>query len=618
MSRSTRRIAGVAIAGACVAALAAPALAAPTAGPDTSKAPGKTQFDIQILSFNDFHGNLEPPSGSSGRVTVDHVIDSADVDGDKITDEPADVTVNAGGVEYLATHLAEARKGHPHSLTVAAGDLVGASPLLSAAFYDEPTIEALNAVKLDVSAVGNHEFDEGYKELQRLQSGGCIDDGDGQDDQNSCPDGSFAGADFQFLAANVIEKATGKTILPPYAIKNVNGAKIGFIGMTLEGTPNIVTAAGVAGLEFKDEVETANALVPVLKKQGVNAIVVLLHEGGDLNRQPWVYNGKTYQANPNYDYVCQGGGSLRAGSPILAINEGLAPEIDMVVSGHTHQPYVCGLPDGNGKERLVTSASSFGRLYTDTTVTYDRRTSDIVRPTMAQSANKIVTRTVAKDPFQTSLISTYKELVRPIASAVIGSITQDVTRTANTSGESALGDLIADAQLADPTVVTGGQTPVIAFMNPGGIRADLTYNNSPYGEPAGDVTYEEAFTVQPFNNYLVSLTMTGAQIKTLLTQQWTGVNAAAPKILQVSNGFAYTYTGTTLGSVTLNGSPLVDGQSYRVVTNNFLSDGGDGFPIFTQATGKYFGGLDIKAFADYLKAKSPYTPAPLTRITKLG
>ena len=186
MSRSTRRIAGVARAGACVAALAAPALAAPTVGPDTSKAPGKTQFDIQILSFNDFHGNLEPPSGSSGRITVDHVLDTADVDGDKITDEAADVTVNAGGVEYLATHLAEARKGHKYSLTVAAGDLVGASPLLSAAFHDEPTIEALNALELDVSSVGNHEFDEGYKELQRLQAGGCIDDGDGEDDQNSC------------------------------------------------------------------------------------------------------------------------------------------------------------------------------------------------------------------------------------------------------------------------------------------------------------------------------------------------------------------------------------------------------------------------------------------------
>ena len=619
MSRSTRRIAGVALAGACVAALAAPALAAPTVGPDTSKAPGKTQFDIQILSFNDFHGNLEPPSGSSGRITVDHVLDTADVDGDKITDEAADVTVNAGGVEYLATHLAEARKGHKYSLTVAAGDLVGASPLLSAAFHDEPTIEALNALELDVSSVGNHEFDEGYKELQRLQAGGCIDDGDGEDDQNSCPDGSFAGADFQFLAANVIETATGKTILPPYAIKNVNGAKIGFIGMTLEGTPNIVTASGVAGLEFKDEVETANALVPELKAQGVNAIVVLLHEGGDLNRQPWTYNGKTYSANPNYDYVCQGGGSLNAArSPILAINAGLAPEIDMVVSGHTHQPYVCELPDGNGKARLVTSASSFGRLFTDTTVTYDRRTSDIVRPTMKQSDNKIVTRTVDKDPVQTSLIGLYKELVRPIASAVIGSITQDVTRTANSSGESALGDLIADAQLADPTVVTEGQTPVIAFMNPGGIRTDLTYANSPYGEPAGDVTYEEAFSVQPFNNYLVSMTMTGAQIKTLLNQQWSGVNAGAPKVLQVSKGFEYTYTGTTLGTVTLGGAPLVDGQSYRIVTNNFLSDGGDGFPVFTQATGKYFGGLDIKAFSDYLKAKSPYTPPALTRITKLG
>jgi 2',3'-cyclic-nucleotide 2'-phosphodiesterase (5'-nucleotidase family) len=616
MSRSTRRTLGVAVAGICAAALAAPALAAPTAGPDTSKAPGKTQFPIQILSFNDFHGNLEAPSGSSGRIAVDHVLDTADADGDKITDEAADVNVNAGGVEYLATHLAEARKGHPYSLTVAAGDLVGASPLLSAAFHDEPTIEALNAVKLDVSAVGNHEFDEGYKELQRLQSGGCIDDGDGKDDQNSCPDGSFDGASFQFLAANVIERATGKTILPPYAIKNVNGAKIGFIGMTLEGTPNIVTAAGVAGLEFKDEVETANALVPELKAQGVNAIVVLLHEGGDLNRQPWTYNGKTYQANPTYDYVCQGGGSLKAGSPILAINSGLSSEIDMVVTGHTHQPYVCDLPDGAGNSRLVTSASSFGRLYTDTTVTYDRRTSDIVRPTMKESANHIVTRTVQKDPFQTQLISTYKELVRPIASAVIGSITGDVTRATNNGGESALGDLIADAQLSDPTVVTGGQTPVIAFMNPGGIRTDLTYANSPYGEPAGDVTYEEAFSVQPFNNYLVSLTLTGAQIKELLRQQWSGVNAASPKILQVSEGFSYTYSGTTLGTVTLGGAPIVDGQSYRIVTNNFLADGGDGFPAFTLGTGKYFGGLDIKAFSDYLKANSPYTPGALTRIVK--
>ena len=398
MSRSTRRIAGVAIAGACVAALAAPALAAPTAGPDTSKAPGKTQFDIQLLSFNDFHGNLEPPSGSSGRITIDHFYqDVDDIDGDKNTTEMINF-VNAGGVEYLATELADARKGHPYSLTVAAGDIVGASPLLSAAFHDEPTIESMNALGLDVTAVGNHEFDEGYKELQRLANGGCIDDGDGANNQNSCPDGTFGGADFDVLAANVIENATGKTILPAYTVKNLNGAKIGFIGMTLEATPNIVTASGVAGLTFKDEVETANALVPVLKAQGVNAIVVLLHEGASPS-----------PSNGSYDNACQGTGTISG--PLVDINKGLDPAIDMVVSGHTHQPYVCMLPDGAGKGRLVTSASSFGRLYTDTTITYDRRTSDIVRPTMDDSANNIVERTVAKDATQSALIAKYKELV---------------------------------------------------------------------------------------------------------------------------------------------------------------------------------------------------------------
>lgn len=379
MSRTTRRTMGVAVAGICAAALAAPALAAPTAGPDTSKAPGKTQFPIQILSFNDFHGNLEPPSGSSARILT-----SAG-------------NVDAGGVEYLATHLKQARVGHANTVTVAAGDMVGASPLLSAAFHDEPTVEALNDLGLEATAVGNHEFDEGYKEAQRLQSGGCLDDGAGANNQNSCPAGTFTGAKFQYLAANVIEKASGKTILPPYWVKKFNGAKIGFIGMTLKDTPSIVTAAGVAGLEFTDEVETANALVPVLKEQGVNAIVVLVHQGG------------TPPASTAYDYTCKGGGTLSADSPIIPIVKNLDPAIDMVISGHTHQPYVCAIPDSAGVPRLVTSASSFGRLYNDTEVTYDRRTSDIVRPTEADSVNNIVTRSVAPDAAATALITKYKE-----------------------------------------------------------------------------------------------------------------------------------------------------------------------------------------------------------------
>ena len=245
-------------------------------------APGRL-LPVQLLSFNDFHGNLEPPSGSSGRNVVDHRL----VTDDKGVTTAGDVTTDAGGAEYLATHLRQARKGHPASLTVAAGDLIGASPLLSAAFHDEPTIESMNKLGLDVSAVGNHEFDEGYKELQRMADGGCIADGDGEDNQNSCPDGTFAGADFDYLAANVKYAGTDESILPSYTIKNVKGARIGFIGMTLKDTPDIVTASGVAGLEFTDEVATANRLVPVLKRKGVNAIVVLIHQGGTPAKQKW-------------------------------------------------------------------------------------------------------------------------------------------------------------------------------------------------------------------------------------------------------------------------------------------------------------------------------------------
>ena len=270
---------------------------------------GRT-MDLQILSFNDFHGNLEPPSGSSGRIVVDHRLDTS------VTPAKAvDVTQDVGGVEYLATHLAQARQGHPNSLTVAAGDIIGASPLLSAAFHDEPTIEAMNLLGLDVTAVGNHEFDEGYQELQRMQSGGCIDDGDGANNQNSCPDGSFAGADFDYLAANVKYAGTDNTILPAYTVKKLHGAKIGFIGMTLKDTPSIVTASGVEGLEFTDEVATANALVPVLRAQGVKAIIVLIHQGGIPAKQKWTDpNGKVWDVNPNYDYTCGGGGSLIAAS----------------------------------------------------------------------------------------------------------------------------------------------------------------------------------------------------------------------------------------------------------------------------------------------------------------
>lgn len=608
MPRFTRTL-RPAVAVAAVA-LAAAAVATPLANSASAK-PGKHLVDVQLLSFNDFHGNLEAPSGSGGRLVTGHHIDPA-------TGKPVDDTVNVGGVEYLASHLAEARKGQDRSLTVAAGDLIGASPLLSAAFHDEPSIEALNQLGLDVTAVGNHEFDEGYKELQRIADGGCIDDGDGKDNQNSCAAHEYEGADFDILASNVIEDASGETILPSYAIKEVDGAKIGFIGMTLEATPDIVTAEGVKGLTFKDEVETANALVPVLKKKGVKAIVTLIHEGANLPKEKWTdpATGKVYDVNASYDYTCAGGGELVAGSPILPIAQNLDPEIDMVVTGHTHNPYVCDVPDPEGKSRMITSASSFGRLYTETNLKYNLKSRDIVRSSV-KGSNMLVTRDVAKAQDQTKLINTYKELVEPIASRVLGTITTDVKRDQSPAGESALGDLIADAQLADQSTVHNGQTPVIAFMNPGGIRADLTAANSPYGEAVGDVTYDEAFTVQPFNNYLVSLTMTGQDIYDLLTQQVTGANAATHKILQVSEGFSYEISpsGPVEGSVKLDGQPIDKAASYRVVTNNFLQGGGDAFEAFTKGTDPYYGGLDIDAFANYLEAGSPYTPGTLDRIT---
>ncbi|WP_233712382.1 bifunctional metallophosphatase/5'-nucleotidase [Kribbella turkmenica] len=575
---------------ALVAAGTAAVLAVATGGTVTQAAttgkPEPTHTQIQLLAINDFHGNLAPnsPTSSTGNVNG----------------------TPAGGAEFLATHLkqmraAAAAKGE-QSVTVAAGDLIGASPLLSAAFHDEPTVEALSGMGLEIASVGNHEFDEGWHELLRMQTGGCLPDGDGQNNQNSCPDPEkpFMGAKFKYLSANVFFENTQKTLFAPYKIKTFkDGRKVAFIGMTLEDTPNIVTKAGVEGLTFTDEIETANKLVPILKKKGAESIVVLLHEGG-------------FPADPRAYNSCPG-----ISGPIVDINAGLDPEIDAIISGHTHQGYNCTLQDKAGAPRLVTSASSFGKLVTEVRLSIDNKTGDVDRAHTVAN-NQIITQDVPKDPRTSALISKYQTLVAPIANKVIGHITTpSISRTQDESLESPLGNLIADAQLADASVVTDGKTPVAAFMNPGGIRADLASN-------AGAVTFGQAFTVQPFNNFLVSMDMTGAQIKTLLEQQFSGVNGPeAPrfKVLQVA-GITYTWNpaasaGSKVvpGSIEIAGQPLVDTTTYRIVTNNFLSDGGDGFPAFTTATNKFFGGLDIDAFADYLTANDPYTPVPTDRIS---
>ncbi|MFF1296596.1 MULTISPECIES: bifunctional metallophosphatase/5'-nucleotidase [unclassified Streptomyces] len=580
--------AGLATVGALAAALPSTA-AAGESGKSGGKAPSRYQ-DVQLLSFNDLHGNLEPPSGSSGRVT--------EVQADGTTK-----TIDAGGVEYLATHLREARAGNKYSITAAAGDMVGASPLISGLFHDEPTIEALNGLDLDVTSVGNHEFDEGAKELARLQKGGC------HPTAGCSTDEEFEGADFPYLAANVLNEKTGKPIRKPYWVWKKNGVKVGFIGVTLEDTPGVVSAEGVKGLKFRDEVQTINKYAKELQRQGVKSIVALIHEGG-----------APASASYNYDCDAPGAGDGISG-PIVDIAKNVTPQVDALVTGHTHAAYACTIDDPAGNPRTVTSAASFGRLYTDTTLTYDRWTGDIAR-TAVKSANRVVTRTVAKATDMTELISRWNTLAAPIGNRAIGYVSADIPSTGT---ESPMGDLIADAQLAygkqlDPETD-------LALMNPGGVRAGLTYA-AKGTEGDGVVTYAEGFTVQPFANTVNLQDFTGAQLIKVLQEQVSGSNAASPKILQPSSGLTYTLDLTKTGadrivvdSVKLNGTAIDPAATYRVATNSFLAGGGDGITTLGLGTNDLVGTDDLAALEQYLlansSATSPIAPPAANRITIL-
>jgi 5'-nucleotidase len=572
------------------------------AGPADAK-PKPPPVNLQILSFNDYHGHVEPPTGSDAKITT------------------STGPVDAGGSEYLTTHLRDLRTGHPNSLTVAAGDLIGGSPFLSGLFKDEPSVETLNNLGLDVSSVGNHEFDEGVPELLRMQYGGCHP-------VEGCFDADgYSGAKYQYLAANVVYKKgvkvtppayaknygswfgarTGRTVLPPTTIKYVKGIPVGFIGMTLEGTPELVAQAGIQNVDFKDEVATANLAAKDLRRRGVEAIVVLLHEGG------------VPPTGATYDYNCNAGQSADISGPIVDIAKNLSPKIDLVVTGHTHFAYTCNIPDPDGHARWVTSAQSYGRLITETNVQLDPKRGDIIRSSV-QPVQHVVTRDVTPAADQTAAITKWKGLAGPIANRVVGSITADIPRSVTRDGESSLGDLIADAQLAATSATSAGGAQM-AFMNPGGVRADLTYAPSPAGEAPGAVTYGESFTVQPFGNLLVSMTLTGAQIDTMLEQQWTTQTDGSVRFLHlgVSNGFSYTRSasapvGSKVSGITLNGTAVSPTATYRVTVNSFLADGGDGFTVLREGTDRVGGGVDLDAFNAYLAANSPVAPPAPTRV----
>ena len=528
-----------------------------------------TPIAVKVLAINDFHGNLLPPLG-----------------GIRIKD-PADpnktMNVAAGGAEYMASAVGELRHKNPNHIFVAAGDLIGASPLLSALFRDEPTIESLNLMGLEVSAVGNHEFDHGSAELLRMQSGGCHP-------LEGCKGPRpFAGAKFKYLAASTVVQASGKTLFPAVHVKHFEGVPVAFIGLTLKDTPTIVVPSGVAGLIFRDEVQTVNQLVPQLRAQGIEAIVVLIHEGG----------------MPSGDYnECPG-----ISGPIVDIVNKLDKAVDLIVSGHTHRAYQCRIGG-----RLVTSADKFGTLVTEIDLLLDRRSGDVI----SAAANNVIVQSdrFAPDAAQTQLIAAYQQLAAPLAKRVVARLNGPLTRDENPAGEVPVGQVVADAQLAATRDTQRGGAQ-LALMNPGGLRAALVPS------PGGEVRYEDLFAVQPFYNNLVTLTLSGAQLLQVLEQQW--LNQPRARILQVSDGFGYTWDAArpagqriVPGSVQLDGKALDPAAPYRVTVNSFLAGGGDNFQALKLGQDARTGVMDVDAFEHYLASRTAPAPVTAQRIKRLN
>ncbi|WP_086820849.1 bifunctional UDP-sugar hydrolase/5'-nucleotidase [Allokutzneria sp. NRRL B-24872] len=566
MTTTTRR--GRALA---IVALAAAALVAGTSGTAAATPRGWTS-DVRLIAFNDFHGNLEPPSGSSGRITLS--------DGK---------TVDAGGAAYLATHLKNLRSQARDSILLSAGDNIGGSPAVSALFHDEPTIEFLNSLDVKASAIGNHELDEGYEELKRMIRGGCHP-------KDGCQfRKSFKGAKFPMLAANMTFEKTGVPALMPFSIEFSGLMPIGIIGVPLKDLPTVVSAEAVKGLKFEDEVKAIDRTANLLDRLGVKAQVVLLHQGDN-----------TEGGGPNDCKTTPG--------PARDIAQRASAKVDAIFTGHSHQQYVCSINDPSGKPRPVLQGASFGRILSVVDAKIDWWTRDIIRSTV-KPFNQVVTRDVPEDRATKALVEEAKTKAAPIAGRKIGTISADIMRAAAPSGESQLGNMIADAQL-ESTKSAGAQ---IALMNPGGVRADLVFKG-PEGD--GVVTYGEAYTVQPFANILQTVSLTGAQIKTVLEQQFqTGPDGAAiMRILQPSSTLKYTWTasapkGSRISGITVAGQPVQDSTKYRVTVNNFLQGGGDGFTELSKGTELTGGAIDLDSFIDYL-AKNPNAAPPATdRIT---
>lgn len=534
--------------------------------------PKDRQIPLQLLGFNDFHGQLSPRTVSM---------------------RPA------GGAAVLASYLKLATAGLEDStFIVHAGDFVGASPPNSALLQDEPSISFLNMLANDdckykntskpkcnvVGTLGNHEFDEGKAELLRLLDGGNHPSG-------PFLDKNWKGARVPYVSANVVDETTNKPILPPYVIKKLPSIPVAFIGAVLKETPTIVTPTGVAGLKFLDEADAINSYIPELHAQGIHTIIVLIHQG--LSQAS--YEGPT---------------SGTAGAPsgaLLDIISRLNDDIDVVVSGHTHQFTNAIIPNSHGVPILVTQGFSASTAYADIDLVVDKKTNDVV----SKSAQIVTTwgdvgPGLTPDQSVTNLVAQADAKVAPLVNVVVGQASAAITRTQNAAGESALGNLIADSQRASVGAAFG-------FMNPGGIRADLA---------AGTITWGALFTVQPFGNTIVKLTLTGQQIYDLLNQQWGAPQPAGGRFLQIS-GLTYTWDsaipegGKRVTEVRDSSGPISLTASYNVAVNNFIAAGGDNFTVLRSGTNQLGGPVDLDALIDYIETlPQPFAASIDGRITR--
>jgi 5'-nucleotidase len=622
--RRTRLIPAVAVATATVLGVPLAADAAPRAKP------AKPPISVQLVAMNDFHGRIDLTSGRDSEQITAPGEDGQYGTADDIRETVGGSAHVSATVQRVQQAFREQHGAEAASYFVGAGDLISASPFESSVFKDEPTIEVLNAMGLDVTSVGNHEFDRGTEELRRISA---ATDGTYTDHVEACPetlggeafevgvDGCFGedehafhGAEFPFLAANVLSKDTGAPMLPPYQVYDVaGGKKVALIGVTTETTPTIVTPSGVRDVTFIDEADAVNRYVPELLRQGIKAIGVLVHEGG-------TQSGPA-KADPN--------GCDTLTGPIVDINDRLHDQVDLVVSAHTHSAYNCKLPGADGTPRLVTSAGYYGRLVSDIRLTLNGTTGDVIRDAAYGATNVPVTRENGDADVQ-SIVDYWVARSAEAGNRVVGTATADIRRGASRDVESSLGNLVAQAQLEALQRDGSFGEPVLAFMNPGGLRTDIL---------AGEVTYGELFAVQPFGNTVNAVTLTGAQIDEVLEQQFQldpdrtdasdGPQTGGPRnsnlLLGTSEGFRYSYDlsrpyGQRVvdSTISLHGAPVDPAAGYRVVANSFLIGGGDTFPAFTQGTAPATGPVDVETAVQYFERHSPVGPPPANHSTRLG